>query len=126
MITVYKTDLINRLEIVQRDLDDGNIPRADKRLAVILDELKNQTHKRSWIFCSNCGDDAKHMGRGLCAACYQYKWRTGRDRPDFSRVRYCRGCRKNAKHHGRGYCSRCYMRRFRVGKVGNVRHRTIQ
>ncbi len=29
------------------------------------------------IVCLNCEMDAENRGRGLCARCYQYAWRTG-------------------------------------------------
>jgi thymidylate synthase len=115
---MFKSELVARIKQAERAITYGQAAQARHQLTLLIKDLSDDTsRRRPHVVCSNCGEIATHMANNLCAACYQYKWRTGKDRPDFRRTRYCRGCRLNRKHHGRGFCHSCYMKRHRAGTL---------
>jgi hypothetical protein len=67
------------------------------------------------LLCRQCGQDTSAQGirKGLCRACYQYQFRTGRARPDylcFTSVQDCPGCDRPLVGRRRGVCQVCYAR----------------
>ena len=71
-------------------------------------------------FCANCGDITSGKRRnvkGLCVRCYEYKWRTGKDRivKKTAKSHICRRCKKDTAYvHGR--CIACYDYWRRTGE----------
>ena len=77
--------------------------------------------------CVRCGlpTRAGYRGLGRCQACYQYHYRTGRERPDYTVPRVCRACQRpvgwGSHNCVRGYCRPCYGRARRQATEGEQR-----
>jgi hypothetical protein len=68
--------------------------------------------------CRTCGLVETHITHGRCRACYQYRRRTGRERPAYLRDPrlpfVCGACGGPAGPWRRRWCAACYMRHLRA------------
>ena len=89
-----------------------------------LPNKKERQHKaKGWKPCKRCRQNQAYS-KGLCVACYDYKRRTGKDRPKEYFTQECLNCGKPlVRHglgleptiHGRGMCQACYQYQWQYG-----------
>jgi hypothetical protein len=83
------------------------------------ERIRSPKQPRPW--CSNCKHNLVGTRRSLCDRCYQYKHRTGKNRPWHRWTEKCKVCarpRREDKQDGfvKGRCRICAVYRYKTGR----------